>query len=122
MIDEIWKTILHMNRFNIFELYANEKYFSEVLFAYKNKDSSDSHLADYANMFIDTSLLLLINKPSDLLTCIKGVSKRQQSIFLDFLLRHKNMNGNVCAFLGNDIDSVRQLKHDDYCGWLGRYP
>ena len=119
MSEKIRETLINTNSFNIFETYANEKYFSKVLFfAYKNKDSSHTQLADYANGFIDASLLLLINKPSDLLTCLKSVSKRQQLNFLEFLLRHKHMNRNVCIFLGKDMDLINKLPSCGGCGWL----
>lgn len=104
------KIVLKIDRFKIYEIYANEILFSEILFySYKNKDSEDIPNRDNCRNFIYMSLLLLINKPSDLLTCIKCVTKRKQLEFLEFLLHHEMMNPNVYIFLGSDMELVKNL-------------
>lgn len=121
------KILIKIDRFKIFEIYANEMLFSEILFySYKNKDSEEIPNRDNCRNFIYMSLLLLINKPSDLQTCIKGVAKRKQLEFLEFLLHHEMMNPNVYTFLGSDMELVKKLPFgfwieipiSHYCAYL----
>lgn len=110
------QSLLNINRSKMYEIYANEKLFSEMLyFSYQNKDSSDISLAQAARRFINMSLLLLINKPSDLLTCIRSVSKRKTLEFLEFIIMHECIDQNVYTFLGCDLELVNKLPKG---GWL----
>lgn len=110
------RDLIDIDRTQIITLYANEKEFSKLFYyAYKNKDTDDVCLAKTAERFINSALLLLVNKPSDLLTCINGASKRKSAELLDFIIRHEYIDSNIFIFLGGDLELASKLPIG---GWI----
>lgn len=94
-------------------LYSHEAMFSKVLhhlLINRNKSSDFEYL--FA-VFIDIVVGKLLNKPSDLLSCIQNIKTRgSQILFLKTIMHHRLVNDDFLISLGGNKFVFKHLPYD----------
>ncbi|MDR2905202.1 MAG: hypothetical protein LBU73_04550 [Helicobacteraceae bacterium] len=94
-------------------LYSYEATFSKILNYLLDNKSKSTDFEYLFNIFIDTLVGKLINKPSDLLSCIQKVkNKNKQILFLKIVTHHRLVNDDFLIALGKNKFVFEHLPYD----------
>lgn len=94
-------------------LYSHEAIFSKTLSYLLDNKSQNADCEYFFNIFIDTLVGKLINKPTDLLSCIQEVkNKNNQILFLKTVIHHRLANDDFLIALGKNKFVFEHLPYD----------